>query len=612
MRKNYLIKRIVVVGIIILFFGVSVVSGIYNTVEKTEKLNIDIITFTTIDDTFIDQPAGPNLPRGDYEYMIVENAYGASSGWEIDALVKFDLSAFPNNTTISSAKFYLYYYSWYANNPAGRPLNLYRIISSWDEETACWNLQPSYASQPCANSPVPSSTGIWMEWNVTNEVQNIINGQEDFYGWKIVDDNYWGWYDIPQAFFRTKEFDYNFRPYLEIQGDNLPNIPPFEPSDPDPEDGAILVNTDTILSWNCDDPNGDPLTYDVYFGNTTSPSKIVSNQSDTVYNPGTLDYGTTYYWKIVAWDNLNVSTSGPLWEFTTEYPQKLTFHPTDDTFIDQPAGPDLPRGDYEYMIVENKYGADGSFYEIDVLIKFNVSPIPTNATISLVKLKLYYYMWYANNPSGRDLNLYRITNNWNEETVTWNTQPSYASQPSASSSVPLSTDIWMEWDVTKDVQDFIDGLQVNCGWKVTDENYWGWFDIPQAFFRTKEFSYSLGPLITGTASGKPGESYVYSIVSNDPEGLELFYYIEWGDGNNSGWKGPYDSGEEATLEHTWSERGDYKIRAKAKDTLGEESDWGYLEVSMPMNQQLHNWWFLQFLQNHPRMFPILRQVLGLK
>ncbi|MCK5260954.1 MAG: right-handed parallel beta-helix repeat-containing protein [Thermoplasmatales archaeon] len=36
-----------------------------------------------------------------------------------------------------------------------------------------------------------------------------------------------------------------------------------------------------------------------------------------------------------------------------------------------------------------------------------------------------------------------------------------------------------------------------------------------------------------------------------------------------------------------------------------------LSKTMPKNQQSQNWWFLQFLQNHPRMFPIMRQLLGL-
>jgi hypothetical protein len=115
-------------------------------------------------------------------------------------------------------------------------------------------------------------------------------------------------------------------------------------------------------------------------------------------------------------------------------------------------------------------------------------------------------------------------------------------------------------------------------------------------------------LIKGTASGKPGESYIYSIVSNDPEALELFYYIEWGDGDNSGWKGLYDSGEEAILEHTWSERGDYTIRAKAKDVMGEESDWATLKVTMPRNRATSNVLFYRFLEQ----FPILQKILLLQ
>lgn len=167
-----------------------------------------------------------------------------------------------------------------------------------------------------------------------------------------------------------------------------------------------------------------------------------------------------------------------------------TFYPTDDTFINQPAGPNTPRGDLDHMIVENDYGADGPYWQIDVLVAFDVSSIPSDAIIVSAKLNLYYHMWYANNPSGRDLGLYRITSNWDEETATWNNQPSYASQPSTSSPVPSSTNTWMEWDVTEDVQGFVSGQETNYGWKVTDENQWGMFDIPQTFFRTKESNYS--------------------------------------------------------------------------------------------------------------------------
>jgi len=39
---------------------------------------------------------------------------------------------------------------------------------------------------------------------------------------------------------------------------------------------------------------------------------------DTTYDPGTLEYETTYYWQIIATDEYDASTDGPIWHFTTE------------------------------------------------------------------------------------------------------------------------------------------------------------------------------------------------------------------------------------------------------------------------------------------------------
>ena len=95
------------------------------------------------------------------------------------------------------------------------------------------------------------------------------------------------------------------------------NDPPNTPSNPNPADSTTSVSITVDLSWIGGDIDGDPVTYDVYFGTTSPPSKIVSNQSGTTYDPGTLDYKTTYYWKIIAWDNHDSSASGSIWEFET-------------------------------------------------------------------------------------------------------------------------------------------------------------------------------------------------------------------------------------------------------------------------------------------------------
>jgi len=97
-----------------------------------------------------------------------------------------------------------------------------------------------------------------------------------------------------------------------------PNTPPNIPSNPDPEDGANGVDNETDLDWSGGDPDSyQIITYDVYLGTTDPPTvKVADNQSATSFNPD-LDYETTYYWKIVAWDGLGEKSEGPIWSFTT-------------------------------------------------------------------------------------------------------------------------------------------------------------------------------------------------------------------------------------------------------------------------------------------------------
>ena len=98
------------------------------------------------------------------------------------------------------------------------------------------------------------------------------------------------------------------------------NLPPNRPYNPIPTNGAINVDCNTGLSWQCTDPEGDSLKYDVFFGTMNPPiEKVSANQTATTYDPGTLAWGKTYYWKIVAWDPYqNKNESATPWSFTTK------------------------------------------------------------------------------------------------------------------------------------------------------------------------------------------------------------------------------------------------------------------------------------------------------
>lgn len=126
------------------------------------------------------------------------------------------------------------------------------------------------------------------------------------------------------------------------------------------------------------------------------------------------------------------------------------------------------------------------------------------------------------------------------------------------------------------------------------------------------------PTINGTTSGTIGQAYAYTFVTTDPEKTNVFYYIDWGDGANSGWIGPNQSGQQITVFHTWSKRGIYTVKAKAKDVYNAESDWGVLKIRMPKNQIHQTALFVHFFERlferFPHAFPIrqyLHNVYGL-
>jgi hypothetical protein len=113
----------------------------------------------------------------------------------------------------------------------------------------------------------------------------------------------------------------------------------------------------------------------------------------------------------------------------------------------------------------------------------------------------------------------------------------------------------------------------------------------------------------GPTSGDTGIQYPYSTSTSDPDGDQVYYWFDWGDNSNSGWLGPYDSGEECTASHTWTSQGNYKIRVKAKDTNGAQSQWSdSLAISMPRNKAIQRP-SLTFLTNHPNLFPLLQRLI---
>ncbi len=103
----------------------------------------------------------------------------------------------------------------------------------------------------------------------------------------------------------------------------------------------------------------------------------------------------------------------------------------------------------------------------------------------------------------------------------------------------------------------------------------------QAGYPTKPNTPPNKTIINGENNGKVGQEYTYTFTATDNDEDKIYYYINWSDSTTNQLYGPYNSGEQITLNHTWSEKGTYTINAQTWDIYFIKSSWSTLEITMP-------------------------------
>jgi len=206
-----------------------------------------------------------------------------------------------------------------------------------DKAYLVYYIPPSYNPPDPPSKPTGTSSGyICIDHNYSTSTTDP-NGLNVSYGWdwngdqKV--DEWTDWYEsndtciishnwskpnkykISVKAINTNDEEGNWSSRLNV---TIKNHPPYPPSNPNPPDEEPEVPVNTILCWSGGDPDGNTVYYDVYLeASDSSPDILVSDdQTGTSYDPGTLSYSTTYYWKIKAYDG-EFTETGPVWDFTT-------------------------------------------------------------------------------------------------------------------------------------------------------------------------------------------------------------------------------------------------------------------------------------------------------
>ena len=84
----------------------------------------------------------------------------------------------------------------------------------------------------------------------------------------------------------------------------------------------------------------------------------------------------------------------------------------------------------------------------------------------------------------------------------------------------------------------------------------------------------LAPTLSGPSSGQRGVLYNFTVVTTDPDDDDVYYCVDWGDGTNSGWVGPFPSGMHGNVEsHLVSSRAPIPSKRKQRTPMVSESSW---------------------------------------
>jgi hypothetical protein len=86
---------------------------------------------------------------------------------------------------------------------------------------------------------------------------------------------------------------------------------------PNPANGAVDVTQTPVLTWE----SGFGASYEIYFGADAGALELKAsgNRGSESYEPGQLEWNTTYYWRVNEANSANADSpwTGPLWSFTT-------------------------------------------------------------------------------------------------------------------------------------------------------------------------------------------------------------------------------------------------------------------------------------------------------
>ena len=116
------------------------------------------------------------------------------------------------------------------------------------------------------------------------------------------------------------------------------------------------------------------------------------------------------------------------------------------------------------------------------------------------------------------------------------------------------------------------------------------------------------PSVEGPSGIMRGEEYTFFASTPETDGEEYYWFFDWGDGQDSGWLGPYGPDDMVSQSHTWDKRGDVTVRVRYQED-GIYSDFFTMNLPVRRSQGIGSW-FYRLFEGYPYLFFLLHQLFN--
>lgn len=139
-------------------------------------------------------------------------------------------------------------------------------------------------------------------------------------------------------------------------------------------------------------------------------------------------------------------------------------------------------------------------------------------------------------------------------------------------------------------------------------------EVEPVYIKGYQNTAPMKPELDGDKEGAFNEELDFSAVTYDCDRQNIWYLFDWGDETDSGWLGPYQSGEICTIQNSWPGflyTDYYDISVLAKDSTGTKSLWSdSMEVKVYQGRS-KNKIGNDFLQKFPMISNMISNLLRL-